>query len=331
MTAQEILAGWGNYPRVMCDVARPEQLSDIHRAITTDGTCARGLGRSYGDQATNAGGRVLDMTGVDRYLGFDPDTGVLRCEAGVSLRQIIHDLGPRGWFPMITPGTKFVTVGGCIANDIHGKAQHVDGTFSNCTEQFTLLCADGQVRTCSREENTELFWANFGGLGLLGVILTATIRLRRIETTYFVQRAIEVKDLDALLEAFETYDTQYPYSVAWINAISRGSRLGEGVLTVGDHAKLDDLPTALKREPLRITPPSPLVVPFEMPEFALNPATLRILNMVIRQVQARGGAIAHYEKFFYPLDFVGEWNRGYGRRGFTQYQFVVPLEEAEAM
>lgn len=328
--ATEILAGWGNYPRVECEVIRPEHVRALEAALKTTEVALRGLGRSYGDQATNAGGTVVDMTGLDRYLGFDPDGGVLTCEAGVSLEQIIRDFAPQGWFPMITPGTKFVTVGGCIANDIHGKAHHVDGTFVNCVDAFTILCADGQVRTASREEHPDLFWANFGGLGLLGVILTVTLRLRRVETTYFTQKGVEVANLSALLEAFEEYDAQYPYSVAWIDPLARGARLGQGVLTVGDHAKLSDLPPKLQHNPLRVSPPSPLAVPVELPELALNPVTLRILNAVIHQVQAHGAAVAHYEKFFYPLDAIGEWNRGYGGRGFTQYQFVVPIEGGEA-
>ncbi|HJK95547.1 MAG TPA: FAD-binding oxidoreductase [Polyangiaceae bacterium LLY-WYZ-15_(1-7)] len=325
-TIEKELAGWGNYPRAVCRVRHPETRSQVKDALAP-GVVPRGLGRSYGDPAVNEGGLVLDCTALDRYLGFDEATGTLTCEAGTSLRQIIDDFAPRGWFPMITPGTKFVTVGGCIANDIHGKAHHVDGTFSSCVDAITVLLGDGQVVTASREENADLFWATFGGMGLVGVVLTATMRLRKIETTYFRQEAVKVKDLDALLEAFETYDAKYPYSVAWIDSLATGARLGRGVLTVGDHASLDDLPTGKRRDPRATTAPSPLFVPFDMPDQTLNGLTIRVLNAVLDQVQSHGAAIAHYEKFFYPLDFVGEWNRGYGKRGFTQYQFVIPLED----
>jgi decaprenylphospho-beta-D-ribofuranose 2-oxidase len=325
--ARQTLSGWGNYPRIDCDVRRPGAPGEISRWLDPAGVIARGLGRSYGDQAISDRGVVLDLTGLDRYLDFDEETGLLTCEAGVSLRQIIDDFAPRGFFPLVTPGTKFVTVGGCIANDVHGKAHHVDGCFSSCVESFTALLADGSVVRASREDKSDLFWGSFGGLGLLGIILTATIRLRRIETTYFQQRAIVVRDLDELLAAFDEYDARYPYSVAWIDPLATGGRQGQGVLTVGDHARLDDLPARKREAPLQTSSPSPLAVPFELPELALNPLTLRMLNLVIHQVQARGAAIAHYEKFFYPLDAIGEWNRGYGRRGFTQYQFVVPLED----
>lgn len=325
ITEREI-AGWGNYPRLACQIQKPRAPRDVAAAIPS-GVIARGLGRSYGDPALREGGFVLDMTGLDGYLGFDADAGVLTAEAGVSLGQIIETFAPRGWFPPVTPGTKFVTLGGCIANDIHGKAHHRDGCFSTCVIAMDVMLADGSVVTASREENADLFWASFGGMGLLGVILTVTMRLKPIETTYFEQVPVVVRDLDALLDALDRYDAEYPYSVAWIDSLATGKRLGRGVLTCGDHAPLEKLSGRKRRDPLAITPPSPLKVPFEMPSWTLNGATIRVLNTVLDQVQSHGAALAHYEKFFFPLDFVGDWNRGYGARGFTQYQFVIPLEE----
>lgn len=326
----ETIAGWGNYPRARCRIETPETSTEVLKAIDGKSTALRGLGRSYGDAALNADGVVIDLTKLDRYLGFDEEQGLLTCESGVSLARIISDFAPRGFFPAITPGTKFVTVGGCIANDVHGKAHHVDGTFSSCVESMDVLLADGRVLTVNRHEHADLFWATFGGMGLVGVVLRATIRLRRIETTYFRQEAVVVRDLDELVDAFERYDATMPYSVAWIDPLATGKKLGRGVLTVGDHARLEDLSPGLRAHPRRISPPSPVVVPVDLPEFALNGLTLRMLNLVIGQVQAHGGKIAHYEKFFYPLDAIGEWNRGYGARGFTQYQFVIPLEDGPA-
>lgn len=325
---QRELFGWGMYPRAQCKVTRPETMAGVARAAASGGI-ARGLGRSYGDPALADSGLVLDMTAMDALVGFDPDSGLLTCEAGVSLAQIIDIYAPRGWFPPITPGTKFVTLGGCVANDIHGKAHRSAGCFSNCVEALTVLLADGSTVRASREENAELFWANFGGMGLLGVILTVTIRLRRIDTTFFHQEAITVGSLDELLEAFER-TAHLPYSVAWIDSLATGSRLGRGVLTVGDHAPVDALPRRQQKDPLATTPPSRVSVPFDMPGWALNEATIRVLNFVLDNVQSHGAAIAHYEKFFFPLDFVGEWNRGYGKRGFTQYQFVIPLQDGAA-
>lgn len=331
--ATKTLSGWGMYPRVECEVVRPGThaalRASVTRATAESPRIARGLGRSYADQSVSDRGRVIDCTRLDRYRAFDPATGRLTCEAGVTLEMILRDFAPRGFLPAITPGTKFVTVGGCIANDIHGKAHHADGCFSHCVESFQVLLASGETVTASPTEHTDLFWASFGGMGLLGVITEATIRLRKVETTYFRQRAIPVANLDALLDAFEETMDQ-PYSVAWVDSLATGDQLGKGVLTVGDHATIDDLPPKKRADPLAVSDPSPLVVPFEMPGAALNTLTIRLLNAVLDQVQRRGAAIAHYEKFFYPLDFVGEWNRGYGKRGFTQYQFVIPLEDGRA-
>lgn len=325
-TAQKTLAGWGNYPRVACEVVRPETVSGLRSELRGDGPfVARGLGRSYGDPAVSDRGRVVDCTRLDRYLAFDPDSGLLTCEAGTTLEMILRDFAPRGFLPMITPGTKAVTVGGCIANDVHGKAHHVDGCFSRCTESFRILLADGELVNASPTENADLYWANFGGMGLLGVIVDATIRLRRVETTWFRQTAVSVPDLDALLDALDAHH-HVPYSVAWVDSLATGAKLGRGVLTVGDHATLDELPARLRERALAVSDPSPLALPFEMPGAALNAATIRLLNVALDQLQKRGAPFAHYEKFFYPLDFVGHWNRGYGPRGFTQYQFVIPMQ-----
>jgi len=321
------VSGWGANLRVDCFLSRPESHADVLRELDERGTISRGLGRSYGDPAINGGGRVIDMNGVDRYLGFDEGTGELTCEAGASLAQIIADFAPRGWFPMVVPGTKFVTVGGCIANDVHGKAHHSQGSFCESVVSMTVLLASGEIVTTSRQVHPELFWGTFGGMGLLGIVLVATIRLRPIETTYFRKEAIVVRDLDALLAAFETYDNQHPYSVAWIDPFATGANLGRGVLTVGGAAKLQDLPHRLLSKARAISGPPKLAVPVELPEFLLNATTVGVLNRVIAASLVRGGTIAHYEEFFFPLDAIGEWYRGYGRRGFTQYQFVIPLED----
>ncbi len=317
---EKVLAGWGNHPRQRCDVHTPLRRSKVAELLQ-ESVIARGLGRSYGDAAL--GDRVIDCTRLDRYVEFNESTGVLTCESGVSLEQIITDFAPRGWFPMITPGTKFVTIGGCIANDVHGKAHHVDGCFSQCVLSMEVLLSSGDVVTASRDQNSDLFWASMGGMGLLGIVLQATIQLRQIETTFFRQTAVKVGNLDELLDALDQYEL--PYSVAWVDSLATGKQLGRGVLTVGDHASRSDLQGI--RDPLRITPPSPIVLPFEMPSGALNGVTVRILNGVLDFVQSHGAEIAHYEKFFYPLDFVGLWNRGYGPKGFTQYQFVIPLAD----
>jgi len=321
------LSGWGANARVDCDLRVPELETQIRASLDVRGTTPRGLGRSYGDAATNTGGRVVGMTSFNRYLAFDEATGTLACEAGVSLEDLLRDFAPRGWFPMISPGTKFVTIGGCIANDVHGKAHHVQGSFSNCVDSFTVMLANGEVVNASRTENSDLFWASFGGMGLLGVILTATIRLRKVETTYFRQRSIRVNDLEGMLAAFAQYDHEFPYSVATLDVFATGARLGRGVLALGEHARRDELPAALAAQPLRVSGPPKLAVPFDLPTLTLNRLSIRVVNALVQEMQGRSAAFGHYEKFTYPLDMLAHWNRGYGPAGFTQYQFVIPFED----
>lgn len=324
------LTGWGRNVRADCELYEPETESQVAAALARSGTVARGLGRSYGDAALNAGGRVLGMTRFDRYLAFDPSGGRLSCEAGVSLANILRDFAPRGWFPIISPGTKFVTIGGCIANDVHGKAHHAQGAFSNTVESMTVLLASGETVTASRSQNQDLFWATFGGMGLLGVVLTATIRLQQVETTYFCQRAIRQSNLSGLLAALDEHDQEYPYSVATLDVFATGARLGRGVLVVGDHARRADLSPRLAREPLRVSGPPRLSLPFELPELTLNRASIRIVNALIQRIQARPSPVAHYDAFVYPLDMLDHWNRGYGRAGFAEYQFVIPFTDGRA-
>ncbi len=321
---EETLSGWGNIPVSTGKVAYPRDANDIQRTNATDKLLPRGLGRSYADQATNTQHCILKMERMNHFLAFDDKTGILKCEAGVSLEEIIEYLAPRGWFPMITPGTKYITIGGAIANDVHGKAHHVDGSFVNCTIDFTILLADGRILKASREENSDLFWANFGGLGLLGTILTATIQLRKVETTYFTQKAFAAKNLEEMLDAIEASEEKFTSSVAWLDSMARGKNLGRGVLTMGNHATLAELPSNLKSNPLKVGKKPKLSVPFYLPSFSLNPLTVKILNTVLYIMQKNGKAIAHYDKFFYPLDMINNWNKGYGKKGFIQYQFVLP-------
>lgn len=327
-THQEILAGWGNYPTANSYVSAPANIQELKACMKKGAVIARGLGRSYGDQATLSGANVCNCTRMHHFISWDEQDGILECEAGCSLDEIITSFAPRGWMPMICPGTKFVTIGGAIANDIHGKAHHTDGSFINCVISFSILLADGSIVTASRESYADLFHANFGGLGLLGIILTAKIRLRKIETTYFRQQSVSVNNLRNMLDALEQYK-DFNYSVAWIDPLAKGTRLGSGVLTVGDAAPVEALPEALSKEPLKIHASSKLNVPFFLPNFALNNLTVRWLNTAIGFVQNSPKAIVHYEKFFFPLDMINNWNRGYGKRGFIQYQFVIPEDNGE--
>ena len=320
------LSGWGANKWVDCALAEPETPEQVSEWLNPAGTIARGLGRSYGDAAVNGGGQVIGMARLNRFLAFDARTGRLTCEAGVSLEDIIRCFAPRGWFPAITPGTKFVTVGGCIANDVHGKAHHVQGSFSNSVESISVLLASGEIVAASRDANAELFWGSMGGMGLLGIVLNATLRLRRVETTYFRQQAIAARNLEQLLDVLDEHDRTYTYSVATLDIVARGPHLGRGIVTLGEHARRDELPRRLASNPLRIGGPPRVSVPFTLPEQTLNALSIRALNAVIQQIQRRTGDYGHYEGFMYPLDGVAHWNRGYGRRGFTQYQFLIPFD-----
>jgi decaprenylphospho-beta-D-ribofuranose 2-oxidase len=323
---EELLTGWGNIPQSTSKVIYVREASTLSRNFPKDVVLPRGLGRSYADQATNTHHTILKMEKMNHFLAFDHEKGILECEAGVSLQEILTHFAPRGWFPLITPGTKFITIGGAIANDVHGKAHHADGTFVNCVYDFTIMLADGTVLRASRDEHPDLFWANFGGLGLLGVILTATIQLRKIETTYFKQKAFAANNLDEMLDAIEDSSQEFSSSVAWIDPMAKGIHLGKGVLSMGNHARIEDLPDKLKGNPLKIGQKPKLTVPFYLPGFILNPLTVQLLDIVIYHMQKSAPSISHYDKFFYPLDMINDWNRGYGKRGFIQYQFVIPLQ-----
>lgn len=323
--SQETLTGWGNIPRSESSVYYPASAAEVQSDLSQQ--IPRGLGRSYADQSTNTGSVVAKMERMKRIIAFDATTGILECEAGASFDDIIRKVVPHGWFMMITPGTKYLTIGGAIANDIHGKAHHADGSFINCVKLFTIMLADGAIVTASRDTNRDLFLANFGGLGLLGFILTATIQLRKIDTTYFRQRAIVTRNLDEMLDAIDNTGSDYSYSVAWIDPLETGKSMGKGVLTVGNHARLDELPEALKQDPLRIGKRSWLTVPFYLPGFALNNLTVSVLDAVLYWRLKSAPEFSHYEGFFYPLDSINGWNKGYGRRGFIQYQFVLPVRD----
>ena len=323
---KEQLAGWGNIPMVNGPVAFAHGAEDVRRMLDEDSFIARGMGRSYADQATNDSRLVLKMEKMDKFLSFDEKSGILVAQAGVTLAGIIAVFAPRGWFPMINPGTKYVTLGGAIANDIHGKAHHADGSFINSVISFTMMLADGTVVNASREENSDLFMATFGGLGLLGTILTVTLKLRKIESTYFTSKAIVARDLEEMMDALDQTEQQFRHSVAWIDSLASGKRLGRGVLTVGNEARLSDLPAKLQNDPLKAGDKPKLTVPFYMPSFTLNRLTISVLNRVLHFLQSRDKKVAHYDPFLFPLDAINEWNRGYGKRGFIQYQFVVPVE-----
>ena len=323
------LSGWGLYPVEDCFIYRPERVQDLERILSSgqqSSYIARGLGRSYGDTALNKSAGVLLNELFNHFLSFDASTCILECEAGVSLEEISQHLVPKGFFLPVTPGTKFVTVGGAIANDIHGKNHHKDGCFSEHVLDFQLMIADGSIQTCSRDENADIFWGTIGGIGLTGFILSARIRMQRVETGYIAVDYRKARNLDEALKLFTEGDNNYQHSVAWIDCLASGGSLGRSVLMRGNHATRAELPKNIG-DPLRIPVKRKLNVPFTFPSFALNQLSIALFNNVYyASFKDNSHKIVGYDSFFYPLDAVQNWNRIYGKKGFVQYQAVLPPE-----
>jgi decaprenylphospho-beta-D-ribofuranose 2-oxidase len=323
----ERLTGWGRTAPTTATVVRTNDVAVIAQAVRNAGprgVIARGLGRSYGDPAQNAGGVVVDMTALDRIHRVDAEAGTVEVDAGVSLDTLMRALLPFGlWLPVL-PGTRQVTVGGAIGSDIHGKAHHVEGSFGDHVLSLDLLTADGAVTTLTPGD--DLFWATVGGMGLTGIVLRATLHLNHVETAYFLVDTEQIGGLEELMARQSVDDEQYVESVSWFDAVTRGPHLGRGILTRANHAKVEDLPRKLRGHPLRFDAPQLLTVPDVFPPGMLNRATGRIFSELwYRKSPTRRGAVQNITQFLHPLDIVGEWNRGYGPHGFLQYQFVVPF------
>lgn len=322
------ISGWGCYPVTSSYLIRPERIQDL-KAVEGP-VIARGYGKSYGDASLNTDRNVLLMERMNCFLSFDEHTGVLKAEAGTSLDKILTTFIPRGWFIPVTPGTKFVTLGGCFAADVHGKNHHVDGSFSKFVKEIDLLLADGRTVTCSPQENADLFWATAGGMGLTGIITTITIQLMTIETAYMTVRNYPAKNLSEVMAILDNPKRQDKYSVAWIDCQSTGEFLGRGIVMNGHHAVHEELPDSIDN-PFKIKPRGMISIPFNFPSCTLNPWSINGFNSLYynSQVKKKTSYTIDYDRYFYPLDAIANWNRFYGKRGFIQYQFVVPENDAE--
>jgi FAD/FMN-containing dehydrogenase len=311
----EETSGWGRHPRIDAAILRPLTSSQAGRQVVeTLSLLARGMGRSYGDSALAP--HLQNLRGLDHLLAFDEASGTLTCEAGTLLADVLEVFVPRGWFLPVTPGTRFVTVGGAIACDVHGKNHHRDGCFSAFVENFDLLSASGESIRCSRGEHADLFHATCGGMGLTGIIVAATLKLRRIGSAFVRQTTFKAANLDEALDRFDA-ESATTYSVAWIDCLQRGRGMGRSLVMLGEHADDGDYAMAHKR---------PMSLPVDLPDFALNHYSIAAFNtLYYHRIQAREStARVHYEPYFYPLDGLLHWNRMYGKRGFAQYQFVIP-------
>ncbi len=328
---EQLLSGWGRAVWSRATVSRPTSpemvTSDVRAARAP--TIARGLGRSYGDQAACAGGHVLDMTALTDVARPD-QRGRITTGAGVSIEALLRRIVPAGWFVPVTPGTRQVTVGGAVAADIHGKNHHVDGTFCSHLDDLTLVLGDGAVVRCSPTADPELFWATAGGLGLTGVIVEATLRLVPIETSRLLVDTLRLDDLDELLAAMIEVDRTAPYSVAWVDLMAR--RVGRSILTTARFARRHELAGSDARVPLQYEPGPALPTPRRLPDGLLTSATVRAFNEAWFRIspRRREGEVQSIGRYFHPLDGVRDWNRVYGSGGLVQWQMVVP-DGAEAV
>lgn len=325
------LSGWGRYPVIDARVHAPWSEAALRRLVTSGtSVIARGNGRAYGDSAINPLA-TIDMRRFNRMLSFDPRCGQLTVEAGVILADVIAAFLPRGWFPAVTPGTKFVTIGGMIAADVHGKNHHKDGSFREFVDWIEVMDARGEIHRCSREERPELFDYTLGGMGLTGVILRVAFRLRPVETGWIRQTTVVAANLKEAMAAFEQAQDS-TYSVAWIDCLGAGQSLGRSLVMLGEHAVAGDLPTACAREPFHVPKRRPAVIPLDFPSFILNRHAVRAFNALYHYVGARRPKqqLVDWDSFFYPLDAILGWNRIYGRKGLAQFQCVLPLDRSEA-
>lgn len=320
MTRRASPGSWGRYPP-----ARPRSLTLRQGADLlpnlTESVLPFGNGRSYGDVCLNEDGTLLLTRGLDRFIAFDPATGILRAEAGMLLSEILALVVPQGWFLPVTPGTQFVTLGGAVANDVHGKNHHVAGSFGEQVRGFELLRSDGTRLLCGPEQNSEWFRATVGGLGLTGLITWVEIRLQRIANPWIVVENRRFASLNEFFALNDDYEARYPYIVSWIDCAAAGRALGRGIYMAGMHAPPG---VGIPVPPLRRS----LTVPFAPPVSLVNALTVRGFNRLYYHLPRPARALTPYQPFFYPLDNLLEWNRLYGKPGFFQYQCVIPPEPA---
>jgi len=315
---------WGRYPKYDAKIVPLNWQGDFPRVLSGIETAALpvGLGRSYGDVCLLKDGALLPTTGMDRLLDFNPETGVLTAEAGISLAQILDFAVPRGFFLPVTPGTKYVTLGGAIANDVHGKNHEAAASFGNHVPCFELVRSDGSRRLCSANENADWFAATIGGMGLTGLITWAQLKLRPIVTRSINYEGIQYHGIDEFLDLKHRYQ-HVDYTVSWVDCASTGKNFARGVFMLGEHSQV---PGELKP-----TPEPKLSVPFDFPGFCLNHTTVSMFNTLFfhKQIKTHVKTVEDYEPFFYPLDAVLHWNRGYGKSGLTQFQYAIPWKDAK--
>ncbi|HEX8039201.1 MAG TPA: FAD-binding oxidoreductase [Chryseosolibacter sp.] len=314
------ITNWNNYPVVEASEVSFDYEKEI-AAKLAGSSIPHGNGRCYGDASLSSD--VVNTLRYDKILAFDEAEGIITCQSGVLLAELLQVIVPRGWFLPVTPGTKFITVGGAVASDVHGKNHHVDGSFSRHVLSMSVLTGTGKTYVCSPEAYPDLFRATCGGMGLTGIILEVKFRLKRINTSFIRQRQVKARNLDEVMALFEE-NGDATYSVAWIDCLKRGISFGRSILMLGEHAIQDEVKS---QNPLVAREKAILAVPFYFPSFALNGFSVKIFNAMVygKNYKKIMDSVVHYDGFYYPLDSILNWNRIYGRKGFVQYQFVLPI------
>lgn len=325
------IANWGNYPVMVSDERSftcQEQLDQLIKE--DDQFIARGNGRCYGDGSL--GSKTISTLKFDKAVAFDTSAGIFECESGITLDQVLEIIVPRGWFLPVTPGTKFITIGGAVASDVHGKNHHVDGSFSNHIIDMDIVTESGKVITCSPDLYKDLFDATCGGMGLTGMITRVKFKLKKIETAFIRQKQLKARNLDEVLSLFEKHK-DYTYSVAWIDCLSKGKDFGRSILILGEHANKSELSSRQSMSPLALPKKKQITFPFNLPSWVLNVFTVKAFNFLYynKNYKKEMDSVVSYEPFFYPLDVILQWNRGYGKKGFIQYQFVLPLQAKQGL
>jgi decaprenylphospho-beta-D-ribofuranose 2-oxidase len=331
------LTGWGRVAPSSAVLAEPASAANaavlLHDGGPAHGVIPRGLGRSYNNAAQCQGGVVISTGRLNRIIELNPGTGLVTCEAGVSLEQLMVAGLPAGWFVPVSPGTRQVTVGGAIAADVHGKNHHVAGSFASHVTSFGLLLPGGELRTVTRQAEPELFWATAGGMGLTGLIVQATVQLKRVATSRVRVDTVRTADIDETMAVLAEHDRGYGYTVAWSDCLATGGRLGRSIITSGDFAELADLPGSAKADPFAFRPGARLGLPDRFPPGLINRYTVGLANEAWyrKAPRQRQGEIQTIGQFFHPLDGIRNWNRAYGPGGFRQYQYVVPFGQEAAV
>lgn len=323
------VTNWGNFPIVEKEIKSEDALSKIQDFVKNrNEIIARGNGRCYGDASLAE--HIFSTKRLNKFISFDRLNGIIECESGVLLADILEISVPQGYFLYVTPGTKFISIGGAIASNVHGKNHHAEGCFSEYVLSFKLLNENCEIINCSREENSEKFWATIGGMGLTGIIISAKFKLKNIESVYIRQESIKAENLDEIFKLFEESE-DWTYNVAWIDCLQKGKNMGRSILLRGEHAFVHELPEKYKNNPLEIRPKPKPTIPLYFPNFVLNRVSVKIFNWLYytKQTQKIIKNFVDYETFFYPLDFINNWNKIYGKTGFIQYQMVIPKENGK--